>query len=86
MTTTENEVTGTGNRWWIGAAVFVGVPLVVLRGVSHAARFGDGFLSHWYGQLAVGGALLAGYALVHWMISRAYRRHRRAEDGTGGVR
>jgi hypothetical protein len=74
-----------GNRWWIGAAIVVGVPLLILNGVSKAARFGDGFLSHWYGQLAVVSVVLAGYALVHAMVGRAYRR-RRATDDVEGVR
>lgn len=89
MTQTDRETTTaaetTGNRWWIGAAIVVGVPLLVLSRVSNAARFGDGFLSHWYGQLAAGCVVLAGYTLVHAMVARAYRR-RRAADAAEGVR
>lgn len=86
MTTTEKKSPAeAGNRWWIGAAIVVGVPLVILRGLSRVSRFDGGFLSHWYGQAAVVVALLAGYALIHWMISRAFRR-RRAGEAAGGVR
>ena len=82
---TETAPETSANRWWIGAAIVVGAPLLILNRVSNAARFGDGFLSHWYGQVAVGCVVLAGYALVHAMVARAYRR-RRAADRAEGVR
>ena len=64
----------TSQRRWLGAAIALFVPLMVLRGLGQAGRFGDGPLSHWYVQtaLAVAGALLL--LAVEWLVGRAYRR------------
>lgn len=63
----------TANRRWLGAAVALFVPLMVLRGLNQASRFSDGPLSKWYVQAAVVVAGLLVWLVVERLIGRAYR-------------
>ena len=64
----------TGNRRWLGAAIALFVPVVVLRGLNQAAQLRDGPLGEWYVQAGVAVAAVLLWLVVEWLIGRAYRR------------
>jgi hypothetical protein len=63
-----------GNRRWLGAAIALFVPVVVLRGLNQAGQFRDGPLDEWYAQAGVVVAAVLVWLAVEWLLGRAYRR------------
>ena len=71
----------TSQRRWLGAAIALFVPVMVLRGLNQAGRFRDGPLSEWYVQAAVAGAGGLLFLAVEWLVGRAYRGKEEGDPG-----
>ena len=67
------EAGGPNRRRWLGAAIALFVPLVILRGLNRSAQLRDGPLSAWYVQAGVVVAGVLVWLAVEWLIGRAYR-------------
>ena len=63
-----------GNRRWLGAALALFVPVVVLQGLNRTQRFREGPLGEWYVQAGVTAVAVLGWLAVEWLVGRAYRR------------
>jgi hypothetical protein len=61
------------SRRWLGAAIALSAPVVVLRGLSRTEQV-NGPMAQWYVQAGVAAALALGYLGVTWLVGRAYRR------------
>lgn len=70
-----NESGNSPRRWiWIGAAAVLTAVAVVGRDLIRSGTVTVGFLTHWYGQAALGAVFIAAALAAWWLFERAYRR------------